>query len=235
MSSADSTPLTGTWSQRHRRFGADPRISRTLAGLAGLALLASLVGEWFQMSLSYRTGGFEGTQFSSPSTPVPLGELGPYGIGWLLGTLGLLVCLALAMTAKQPRMRAAARAVGQTVTVVLAGLLLVLGAILMDPELRNILLLDLTLREVLLNASVVEELGLTVSLEAGRGLIAALVGLGLSWLALWLSGVGGTAKTPTPASVADPVAADEPEAGDAGPDDLRVAPARPFNALEGGQ
>lgn len=253
----DPASPSSTWSRLRDRARADPRIPRALAGLGGVGLFASLVGEWLRMSLSYYVDGREVSELVRAPAPVTLADLGPYGTGWVLGVLTLLVCLTLAMAAGQPRVRAAARTTGQAVAVVLVGLLLVVGAVLTDPGLRDQLLVDPDLREALLTVRSPRELELVVSLGFGRGLAAALAGLALAGPALWLLGsVPATDSAADPAHdpAADPVAgpaadsaagpggpgasaaepAPGPEPAAPGPPDLRVT-AEPFDPREAGQ
>ncbi|MET8043217.1 hypothetical protein ABZU25_20420 [Micromonospora sp. NPDC005215] len=122
-----------------RRFGSslaglaqDPRLPLLLAGLGAVAGVASLVGEWLVMSLP--NGGPEGE--GTIEVPAGVSEVGGFGVGYLVGLLGLVCTVALALRGTAA-VRPNARLAGLTLAGALLALLVAATATLNDPGQRN--------------------------------------------------------------------------------------------------
>ncbi|MGI5524601.1 hypothetical protein ACQEUX_27200 [Micromonospora sp. CA-259024] len=122
-----------------RRFGwslagftQDPRLPLLLAGLGAVAGVASLVGEWLVMSLP--NGGPEGD--ATIEVPAGVSEVGGFGVGYLVGLLGLVCTVALALRGTAA-VRPNARLAGLTLAGALLALLVAATATLNDPGQRN--------------------------------------------------------------------------------------------------
>ncbi|MFG1838252.1 hypothetical protein ACGFH8_07425 [Micromonospora sp. NPDC049175] len=122
-----------------RRFGwslaglaGDPRLPLLLAGLGAVAGVASLVGEWLVMSLP--NGGPEGE--ATIEVPAGVSEVGGFGVGYLVGLLGLVCTVALALRGTAA-VRPNARLAGLTLAGALLALLVAATATLDDPGQRN--------------------------------------------------------------------------------------------------
>ncbi|MDG4806849.1 hypothetical protein O7634_08800 [Micromonospora sp. WMMD1120] len=105
-----------------RRFGwsaaaltQDPRLPVLLAALGAVAGVASLVGEWLVMIVP--NSGPVGT--ATIEVPAGVSEIGGFGVGYLVGLLGLVCAVALAL-----RGTAAARPNARLAGLTLAGALL---------------------------------------------------------------------------------------------------------------
>ncbi|WBB78384.1 hypothetical protein O7606_19435 [Micromonospora sp. WMMD882] len=143
-----------------------PRLPRALAGLGAAAAFASLLGEWVVMTVP--NSGPEG---SSIRVPGGVGEVGGFGVGYLVGLLGLtgVVTVALAGTrAARPNARVAG-----------AGIAVALLALLVAATLS----LDDSGRSALYYPS---DSGFEI--EYGRGLVMAFVAVALLGSALRLAG-----------------------------------------------
>ncbi|MBM0278806.1 hypothetical protein [Micromonospora tarensis] len=122
-----------------RRFGwsvaaftQDPRLPLLLAGLGAVAGVASLVGEWLVMTLP--NGGPDGT--GTIEVPAGVSEVGGFGVGYLVGLLGLVCTVVLALrgtTAVRPN----ARLAGLTLAGALLVMLFAATVTLDDPGQRN--------------------------------------------------------------------------------------------------
>ncbi|MEU8211898.1 hypothetical protein AB0B85_22195 [Micromonospora sp. NPDC049044] len=210
-----------------RRFGLslanltqDPRLPLLLAGLGAVAGVASLIGEWLVMSLP--NGGPDGE--STIEVPAGVSEVGGFGVGYLVGLLGLVCTVALALRGTAA-VRPNARLVGLTLAGALLTLLVAATATLDDPSQRNFFYSP--------------QDGFRA--EYGRGVVMAFVACVLLGAALRL------APAAPPGAPVGPVADDEPgdaptarpwrrhrdrnpAEGDAlpAPADLTVTPVAPF-------
>ncbi|MEU4472540.1 hypothetical protein [Micromonospora sp. NPDC023888] len=156
-----------------RRFGGslaglaqDPRLPLLLAGLGAVAGVASLVGEWLVMSLP--NGGPEGE--STLEVPAGVSEVGGFGVGYLVGLLGLVCTVALALRGTAA-VRPNARLAGLTLAGALLAVLVAATATLDDPGQRDFLYSS--------------ENGFQA--EYGRGLVMAFAACVLLGAALWLA------------------------------------------------
>ncbi|MBQ0903661.1 hypothetical protein [Micromonospora sp. U21] len=210
-----------------RRFGRslagltrDPRLPLLLAGLGAVAGVASLVGEWLVMTLP--NGGPEGN--STIEVRVGVSEVGGLGVGYLVGLLGLVCTVALALRGTAA-VRPNARLAGLTLTGALLALLAAATGTLDDPGQRS------------LYYSPQDGFGV----EYGRGLVMAFTACVLLGLALRLAAAAPIGAPAGPAADdrggddaagrgwrrrrdRDPVDEDGPPA----PADLTVTSAVPF-------
>ncbi|MET8305726.1 hypothetical protein [Micromonospora sp. NPDC005173] len=179
-----------------RRFGRslagltrDPRVPLLLAGLGAVAGVASLVGEWLVMTVP--DGGPDGN--TAIEVPAGLSEVGGFGVGYLVGLLGLVCIVALALRGTAA-VRPNARLAGLTLAGALLALLVAAVATLDDPAQRSLLYSS--------------QDGFRA--EYGRGLVMAFVACVLLGVALRLA----------PAAPAAPEAPDAgPAEGDRAGDD----------------
>ncbi|MEU4566177.1 hypothetical protein [Micromonospora sp. NPDC023956] len=148
-------------------LGRDPRLAVVLVGLGGAAALASLTGEWLVMTVP--ENGPEGS--GSLRVPGGVSEVGGFGVGYLVGLLGLTGAAALALGGTRDARRNA-RVLGSGLAVALLALL-VAAAVSLD---------DSTRRSLFYSA----DSGFRV--DYGRGLVMAFVGVVLLGAALRLSG-----------------------------------------------
>jgi len=198
-----------------------------VAGLGAVAVLASLAGEWTITTLANHepTG-----ELSSVRVPAGLAEVGAFGVGYLVGMLGIVSALALTLVGAAPTVRHDARVVGLVLAGGLLGMLAAMTSSLGD-ERRGLPLSDGGFR-----------------VEPGRGLVMAFVGTAVLGLALYLAGRithrsdggGRRWRSPKPEFGAgtdqvevDPGGRDpggrDPDGRDrAGPADLTVSPTAPF-------
>ncbi|MFG2051598.1 hypothetical protein ACGFIW_29715 [Micromonospora sp. NPDC048935] len=114
-------------------FAQDPRLPLLLAGLGAVAGIASLVGEWLVMSLP-NGGGPEGE--GTIEVPAGVSEVGGFGVGYLVGLLGLVCTVALALRGTAA-VRPNARLAGLTLAGALLAVLIAATATLNDPSQRN--------------------------------------------------------------------------------------------------
>ncbi|WP_410810681.1 hypothetical protein [Micromonospora sp. 067-2] len=112
----------------------DPRLPLLVAGLGAVAGVASLVGEWVVMTLPNE--GPEGN--STIEVPAGLSEVGGLGLGYLIGLLGLVCAVALALRGTAG-VRANARLAGLTLAGALLAVLVAAAATLDDPAQRSLL------------------------------------------------------------------------------------------------
>ncbi|SCE87535.1 hypothetical protein GA0070607_2656 [Micromonospora coriariae] len=127
-------------SARRHRFGRslagftrDPRLPVLLAGLGAVAGVASLVGEWLVMTVP--NGGPEGN--TTIEVPAGVSEVGGLGVGYLVGLLGLVCTVALALRGTAA-VRPNARLAGLTLVGALLALLAAATVTLDDPGERNL-------------------------------------------------------------------------------------------------
>ncbi|MCW6003014.1 hypothetical protein K1W54_00220 [Micromonospora sp. CPCC 205371] len=215
----------------------DHRVVPVVAGLAALALFASLAGEWQVTTIT--DPDFFGQGLSPAPVSAGLGELGGWAAAYLIGVFALVGCVALVLFAP-PSARDLARVIG----LAMAG---TLGAVVVA------IAFDLNDRSV-----AVTSLGIYTGPDApeyelayGRGLTMAFLGVGGLALALYLAGrlmpapatAAAATGTATPTGPADgsPVESDwpwrRPGVKEAPaeeipqPIDLTVSPASPFVPL----
>ncbi|MFI6822904.1 hypothetical protein ACIBJE_18395 [Micromonospora sp. NPDC050187] len=148
-------------------LGRDPRLPVVLVGLGGAAALASLMGEWLVMTVP--ENGPEGS--GSLRVPGGVSEVGGFGVGYLVGLLGLTGAAALALGGTRDARRNA-RVLGSGLAVALLALL----------SAAAVSLGDSTRRSLFYSA----DSGFQV--EYGRGLVMAFAGVALLGAALRLSG-----------------------------------------------
>ncbi|WP_406073688.1 hypothetical protein [Micromonospora sp. NBC_01638] len=110
----------------------DPRLPLLLAGLGAVAGVASMIGEWLVMSLP--NGGPEGD--TTIEVPAGVSEVGGFGVGYLVGLLGLVCAVVLALRGTAA-VRPNARLTGLTLAGALLALLVAATATLDDPGQRN--------------------------------------------------------------------------------------------------
>ncbi|MFC0004227.1 hypothetical protein [Micromonospora siamensis] len=170
----------------------DRRVPLILAGLGAVAAVASLVGEWLVMTVP--NGGPEGGEMIR--VPGGVAEVGGFGVGYLVGLLGLATTLALAL-AGTPGARRNARVAG----LALAGAVLAVLA-------AAALSLDDSGERTLFYSS---EDGFRV--EYGRGLVMAFLATALLAVALQLAGRSAAGRVGRP----DPDDGGADEADDAPP------------------
>ncbi|MET8251349.1 hypothetical protein [Micromonospora sp. NPDC005197] len=207
-------PATG-----RRRLGGslagitrDPRLPVLLAGLGAVAGVASLLGEWLVMTLP--NGGPAGA--TSIDVPAGVSDVGGFGIGYLVGLLGLVCTVALALRGTAA-VRPNARLVGFTLSGALLALLVAATATLDDPGQRNYFY----------------EPEDNFRVEYGRGLVMAFVACVLLAAALRLAPNAPTEDNRSGAATGqgwrrrhlDPV---EKEDGPPAPADLTVTAVAPF-------
>ncbi|MCO1596274.1 hypothetical protein M8C17_14020 [Micromonospora sp. RHAY321] len=206
-----------------RRFGRslagltrDPRLPLLLAALGAVAGVASLVGEWLVMTVP--DAGPDGN--SAIEVPAGLSEVGGFGVGYLVGLLGLVCVLALALRGTAA-VRPNARLVGLTLVGALLALLVAAVATLDDPAQRSFLFSA--------------QDGFRA--EYGRGLVMAFVACVLLGVALWLAPTASGGPAEDDGADDDTVGRGwrrrrdrDPidEDGRAAPADLTVTPAVPF-------
>ncbi|MFG2056260.1 hypothetical protein ACGFI9_19780 [Micromonospora sp. NPDC048930] len=193
----------------------DHRLPPVLVGLGAVAAIASLVGEWLVMTVP--NGGPDGN--SPIRVPVGVADVGGFGVGYLVGLLGLAVAAALALrgtTAVRQNARVAGLGLAAAVLAVLTA-----AAFSLD---------DSSQRTLFYSSAD----GFRV--EYGRGLVSAFVATALLAAALHLS---GRAFDPAPEPDGDPGTADggRPAPGrrrsredelPPAPADLTVEPTVPF-------
>jgi hypothetical protein len=216
----------------------DHRVVPVVAGLAALALFASLVGEWQVTTIN--EPDFFGPGLTTPPVSSGLGELGAWAAAYVIGLFVLVNCAALVFFAP-PAVRVLARVLGLAAAGTLGAVLVAIAFDLNDRSLA------------------ITSLGYITGPEApdyelthGRGLTMAFLGVGGLAFALVLAGrlmpvpapvaAAGVSDAPPPADgkVESPAEADwpwrrptttEPAAEVPQPIDLTVSPATPFVPL----
>ncbi|MBB4959041.1 hypothetical protein [Micromonospora polyrhachis] len=185
----------------------DRRLVAVVAGLGAVAVLASLVGEWTITTLANH-----GSTGELPNVRVPAGVAagGTFGVGYLVGLLGIIGALALALVGATPTVRHNARVVGLVLSGGLLGMLAAMASSLGD-ERRSLSLSDDGFR-----------------VEPGRGLVMAFVGTALFGLALYLAGRTRNSSTDGGRWRRRPEPEFESGEEQAGPADLTVTPTVPF-------
>ncbi|MGC4744865.1 hypothetical protein ACLQ28_04260 [Micromonospora sp. DT201] len=209
-----------------RRFGMslagftqDPRLPLLLAGLGAVAGVASLFGEWLVMTVP--NAGPEG---GTIEVPAGVSDVGGFGVGYLVGLLGFVCIVALALRGTAV-VRPNARLVGLTLAGALLGLLVAATATLNEAGERNYFYST--------------QDGFRA--EYGRGLVMAFAACVLLGAALWL------APSAPPGALVGPPEDDGPggvpatrpwrrrrdtdpaqDDGLPAPADLTVTPAAPF-------
>jgi hypothetical protein len=173
-----------------------PRLSWALAGLGGVALLGSIIGEWQVIESPF------GEEDPTESLTMGIGNTLVWGAFWLVGGLLLAVCGVVAL-AGQPSLRPYARTVGLAVALVELGILIA-GTVNLSRE--------------SIFASPIDQQDLAV----GRGVYAAFASVVLIGAALYLA---RTVEWRVPAVVAEPALGGEPEDLVVGPAEPLVHPA----------
>ncbi|MEH1126224.1 hypothetical protein [Micromonospora sp. CPCC 206061] len=180
----------------------DPRVVPVVAGLAGLAIFASLAGEWQVTTIN--EPDFFGQGLAPAPVSAGLGELGGWSAAYLVGVFALVGCVALVLFA-QPAARDLARVIGLAVAGTLGA---VVVAIAFDLNDRSLAISSLGIY----NGPDAPQYELTY----GRGLTMAFLGVGGLALALYLAGRLTPAQAPVAATATS---------GAAGPTDAAGQPA----------
>lgn len=201
----------------------DHRLPPVLAGLGAVAAVASMVGEWLVMTLP--TGNPEAPD-GLTRIPSGVSDVGGFGVGYLVGILGLCGAVALALRGTSG-VRHNARVAGLGLA---AAVLAVLTATALSLDSSGQRALFLAMEE-----------GFRV--EYGRGLVSAFLATALLAAALHVSGrtAGRPERTTTdPGDAAEPEDGAEPRGrrrlrersrtddGLPAPADLTVEPTMPF-------
>ena len=103
----DDRPPSGRFGRSLAGLGRDHRLPVVLAGLGTVAAVASLIGEWFVMTVP--NGGPEGN--TTIQVPGGVAGVGGFGVAYLVGLLGLAGAVALALRGT-PGVRHNARVAG---------------------------------------------------------------------------------------------------------------------------
>lgn len=185
-------------------LGRDRRLPAVLAGLATVAAVASLIGEWLIITVPAEARDDDApTRLTSG-----ISEIGGFGVAYLVGLLGLSVALALALRGS-PAVRRHAALAGLGLSAGVLGVLVATAASLQQLA-RRILFF-------------VGEQRLDV--EHGRGLVTAFLAVALLAAALHLAG-RSAGDAPADEEPDDDRPDDRPAwRGRAATDDLPPAPA----------
>ena len=185
-------------------LGRDRRLPAVLAGLATVAAVASLIGEWLIITVPAEARDDDApTRLTSG-----ISEIGGFGVAYLVGLLGLSVALALALRGS-PAVRRHAALAGLGLSAGVLGVLVATAASLQQLA-RRILFF-------------VGEQRLDV--EHGRGLVTAFLAVALLAAALHLAG-RSAGDAPADEDPDDDRPDDRPAwRGRAATDDLPPAPA----------
>ncbi|MFU8873335.1 hypothetical protein [Micromonospora sp. SL4-19] len=165
---ADESAPPGRVGRSLAGLGRDPRLPLVLAGLGAVAAVASLAGEWLVMHIPNGEGG----PASTIRLPSGVGDVGGFGVGYLIGLLGLSSAVALALRGTG--------AIRQNVRVAGLGLAAAVLAMLTGAAFA----LDDSGQRTFFYAQ--QEEGFRA--EYGRGLVTAFVSTVLFAAALYLSG-----------------------------------------------
>ncbi|MFF5176317.1 hypothetical protein ACFY3U_27370 [Micromonospora sp. NPDC000089] len=195
---AAERPAPGRHGRRLGALARDRRLPLVLTAVGAVAVAASLVGEWLVMTVP--NGDPDGT--GTARLPGGVGDVGSFGVAYLVGLLLLAGAVALALRGS-PAVRHDARWVGLAVAAALLALLAATAFSLDDPSQRALLYAP-------------QE---DVRVDYGRGLVTAVLGMLLIGAALLLAG-----RAPAPGRPDD---GDDPEDRPADPrrDELPPAPA----------
>lgn len=221
------------------KLRGDHRVVPVVAGLAALALFASLAGEWQVTTIN--EPDFFGQGLAAAPVSAGLGELGGWAAAYLIGVFALVGCVALVLFA-QPAVRDLARVIGLAMAGTLGAVVVAISFDLSD---RSVAVASLGIY----NGPDAPQYELTY----GRGLTMAFLGVGGLALALYLAGrlmpaptqvdaaaTAGAAAPPDGAAESQAESADwpwrRPSAKQAPaevpqPIDLTVSPATPFVPL----
>ncbi|MFI8807099.1 hypothetical protein [Micromonospora chalcea] len=150
-------------------LGRDRRLPTVLAGLATVAAVASLIGEWLIITVPAEARDDDApTRLTSG-----ISEIGGFGVAYLVGLLGLSVALALALRGA-PAVRRHAALAGLGLSAGVLGVLVATAASL-EQLARRILFFVGDQR---------------LDVEHGRGLVTAFLAVALLAAALHLAGRG---------------------------------------------
>jgi hypothetical protein len=213
----DAEPAPDRRRRRLAELWDDPRGAALVALLGAVAAGLSVLSEWQTTTFTERIPTDLDRNVDTPALPVGLGQLGGWGAGYLAGLFLLGAAVALTLFGPRP-----GRAYGRIVALTSAGMLVVLLAAVG----RELGATSFALHPVL---GAFERDQFTV--VRGRGVWCAVIAVALLLLATVLAGrANGTDEPPDrrwrPAEDDD---ADEP----AGPLELSVGPATPFQASAG--
>ncbi|MFI7156645.1 hypothetical protein [Micromonospora chalcea] len=148
-------------------LGRDRRLPTVLAGLATVAAVASLIGEWLIITVPAEARDDDApTRLTSG-----ISEIGAFGVAYLVGLLGLSVALALALRGA-PAVRRHAALAGLGLSAGVLGVLVATAASL-EQLARRILFFVGDQR---------------LDVEHGRGLVTAFLAVALLAAALHLAG-----------------------------------------------
>lgn len=148
-------------------LGRDRRLPTVLAGLATVAAVASLIGEWLIITVPA-----EAREDDAPTRLTSgISEIGGFGVAYLVGLLGLSVALALALRGA-PAVRRHAALAGLGLSAGVLGVLVATAASL-EQLARRILFFVGDQR---------------LDVEHGRGLVTAFLAVALLAAALHLAG-----------------------------------------------
>ncbi|OKI57941.1 hypothetical protein [Micromonospora sp. CB01531] len=212
----ESVPPAGRVGWSLAGLARDHRLPPVLAGLGAVAAVASLIGEWLVMTIP--NGGPEGNTMIR--VPGGVGDVGGFGVGYLVGLLGLAGAVALALRGTGAA-RQNARVAGLGLAAAVFALLTAAAVTLDDSGQRTLFYSP--------------EDGFRV--DYGRGLVTAFVATVLFAAALHLS---GRAMAAMPAGEDVPGAGSPPADRDRrgrrrsaddelpAPADLTVQPTTPF-------
>jgi hypothetical protein len=246
---ADGTPAVVEWGDADAepvtraprgvsQLWAEHRRAPVLAVVAGFALFGSLISDW-------RVWSVAGSQTPPQQLEDGIVNYPVVGSAYLIGLFALAASAGLALFGAGA-VRRYARIVGLAVAAVLGAILVMTVA--------NMQHLGGSIEDFFLTPRVLDETGRLPTVEYGRGVYLAFVGVGAAALALYLAGAGrpggaaGAADEPAAERTAEPAGEPatewapqdggndwpwrprepRPTASPTGPVDLTVEPAAPF-------
>jgi hypothetical protein len=168
---SDASPRRNAWSRLMASPRLDSRVVPVIAGIGGIAIFASFIGEW-QITVipGDNTTGSVGQRIT-----VGLGGIDGWSTGYLMGVFAVVACSVLALFGAQP-VRHHARQVGLAMVGALGAVLIAATVELGRSSVVYSYLRSPTIQEFQSNV------------EYGRGLYMAFVGVGALALALFLTG-----------------------------------------------
>ena len=129
----DDRRPSGRFGRSLAGLGRDHRLPMVLAGLGAVAAVASLIGEWFVMTVP--NGGPEGN--TTIQVPGGVAGVGGFGVAYLVGLLGLAGAVALALRGT-PEVRHNARVVGLALAAAVLAVLIATSLSLDDSDQRGL-------------------------------------------------------------------------------------------------